>query len=509
MSYEVHPQLLQSDTCGASAIQCLCGLHMGIDTVPAVSMPIDFRASTVPLSIMQKSSSKTIDRINDIVRPDTDSPIDAVIRPFNRFIDAEESGGVVLIACTAIALIWANSAVASSYEALWHTNLTLSLGPWVLDHSLQHWVNDALMAIFFFYVGLEIKREILIGELSSVRNAALPIAAAIGGMVVPAAIYLLFTGGTPAARGWGVPMATDIAFALGILALLGRRIPFGLTVFLAALAIADDLGAVVVIAIFYSGELSMMSLATAGAFLLLLMLANRSGVRRPILYIALGIIVWLAVLKSGIHATIAGVLVAMTIPTRTAINSIQFLGQTRRLADEFERHGVSEQDILGMDDQEAVVQALETTCEQAQAPSQRMERSLSRWVSFVIMPVFALANAGIVFEGDILGSLMQPITIGIALGLFVGKQIGIAAFAWIAVRFGVGALPTGVTWRHVYGAAILGGIGFTMSLFIASLAFIDAAMLNDAKVGILAGSLISAIAGWALLRGASPRTENA
>ncbi|HVK37421.1 MAG TPA: Na+/H+ antiporter NhaA [Candidatus Kapabacteria bacterium] len=460
---------------------------------------------------MNSQTSDTLERIKRIVTPHDRAPIDAVIRPFQRFIDAEEAGGIVLIVCTAIALFWANSAWADSYHALWETHLRIALGPWTLDYPLHHWVNDALMAIFFFYVGLEIKREILIGELSSARNAALPIAAAIGGMIVPALIYTLFNAGTPAAHGWGVPMATDIAFALGILALLGRRIPFGLTVFLAALAIADDLGAVVVIAVFYSDNIALGALGIAGAFLVFLMIANRSGVRRTFVYVFLGVFVWLAVLKSGVHATVAGVLIAMTVPTRTVINSIQFARRTRQLTDEFEALGVSEEDILGADDQEAVVQALETTCEQAQAPSQRMEHGLSKWVSFVIMPVFALANAGIVFEGDFFGALLLPVTLGVALGLVVGKQIGITLFSWIAVRLGIGALPQGVTWRHIYGAALLGGIGFTMSLFIAGLGFGDPVLLNEAKVGILVGSLVSAILGWLVLRSApeKPLAESA
>jgi NhaA family Na+:H+ antiporter len=446
----------------------------------------------------------TTERIRQIVRPEHAAPIDRLVRPFQRFIDAEEAGGIVLIVCTAIALAWANSPWAHGYHAFWETHLRIGLGAWALDYPLREWVNDALMVVFFFYVGLEIKREVLIGELSSTRNAALPIAAALGGMIVPALIYTAFNVGTPASHGWGVPMATDIAFALGILALLGKRIPIGLTVFLAALAIADDLGAVVVIAVFYSSSISLVALGVAAFLLAVLALANRSGVRRPVVYGILGFFVWLAVLKSGVHATIAGVLIAMTVPTRTAINSIEFLGRTRELADEFESLGVSQQDILGVDDQEAVVQALEESCEQAQAPSQRIERSLSTWVSFVIMPIFALANAGIVFQGDFLAALAQPVTLGVSLGLLFGKQIGISLFSWLAVRTGIGALPTGVTWRHLYGAAILGGIGFTMSLFIASLGLAEPALLNEAKVGILMGSLASAVIGWLLLRATKP-----
>jgi NhaA family Na+:H+ antiporter len=457
---------------------------------------------------MSTKTSEFAKHLQEIVRPKHDAPIDVVTRPFQRFIDAEEAGGIVLIVCTAIALIWANSPWAHSYHALWETHLRIGLGAWALDYPLHHWVNDALMVIFFFYVGLEIKREVLIGELSSARNAALPIAAALGGMVAPALIYVAFNAGTPAASGWGVPMATDIAFALGVLALLGRRIPFGLTVFLAALAIADDLGAVVVIALFYSGDIALGSLAVAGGVLLVLLILNRMGVRHPFPYVILGIVVWLAILTSGVHATIAGVLLAMTIPTRTAVNSIEFLKRTRRLSDEFEQLGVSEEDILGVDHQESVVQAMETNCEQAQAPSQRMERSLSRWVSFVIMPIFALANAGIVFEGDFFGALLRPVTLGVVLGLFVGKQVGIFLFSWLAVRVGVGALPEGVTLRHLYGASILGGIGFTMSLFIAALGLADPAHLNDAKVGILVASALSAIVGWLVLRSA-PRPGTA
>lgn len=450
---------------------------------------------------MQDHSSETKQRIEEIAGTENGSYSNPVISPLQRFIDAEEAGGIVLIACTVIALVWANSPWSSSYHALWETHIAIGFGRWALDYSLHHWVNDALMAVFFFYVGLEIKREVLIGELSTIRSAALPIAAALGGMLLPALIYVGFNGGTPAARGWGVPMATDIAFALGILALLGRRVPFGLTVFLAALAIADDLGAVVVIAVFYSSNISFTYLAVAAAVLVLLAVANRTGLRRPSVYIIAGVIVWIAVLKSGVHATIAGVMLALTIPARAVINPGQFVQRTRLLADEFERLSDSTDDHDGsVDDMQAVVQAMENSCERVQAPSQRIERSLSRWVSFAIMPVFALANAGIKVEADFLASLASPITLGIALGLFFGKQIGITLFAWLAVRLGIGDLPTGATWRHIYGAALLGGIGFTMSLFIATLGFADPELLGDAKVGVLVGSIVSAIFGWALLR---------
>jgi NhaA family Na+:H+ antiporter len=452
-----------------------------------------------------KGEKNNLERIRQIVEPPQQPPIATVIRPFQNFLEAEQAGGVLLIVCTVIALVWANSPWSEDYVALWETHLRIGFPGFELDKSLHHWINDGLMAIFFFFVGLEIKREILVGELASVRKAALPIAAAIGGMLVPAAIYAALNAGGSGASGWGIPMATDIAFALGILGLLGNRIPLGLTVFLAALAIVDDLGAVIVIAIFYSTQLSWASLAIAGVFLVLLVIANRLGIRSPVVYSILGFVVWFAILKSGVHATVAGVLCAMTIPTRTSIDQVGFLRRARLLLDEAQKTCECEDESKQSDDFDAAVNALEVSCEQVQTPLGRLEHGLYPWVSFLIMPIFALANAGVILSGDLGAAFGDSITLGIVLGLVIGKQAGITLFSWLAVKLGWAQLPNGAGWRHIYGAAWLGGIGFTMSLFIAGLAFPTNDLLSLSKIGILAASLVAGVIGWLILKGATQR----
>jgi NhaA family Na+:H+ antiporter len=371
-----------------------------------------------------------------------------VLAPFQRFFATESAGGIVLLVCAALALAWANSPWSPLYEQLWHASLTAGTGAVGLTLTLHEWVNDGLMAVFFLLVGLEIKREVLVGELATRRSASLPIAAALGGMVVPALVYVAINAGGPGAPGWGIPMATDIAFALGILALLGDRIPTGLKVFLAALAIADDLGAVLVIALFYTDHLALGALAWAGGIVALLIVLNRMGTSHAAVYVVLGGALWVAMLASGIHATVAGVLLAFTIPARTG----------------------------------AVV-----------------EHALHGVTAFVIVPLFALANAGVPLAGG--EGMASPIALGVLLGLVVGKPLGILLASWLAVRAGVAELPQGVSWRSLSGAGWLGGIGFTMSLFIAGLAFGDARMLDTAKIGILAGSFVAGIGGWLLLRG--------
>jgi NhaA family Na+:H+ antiporter len=427
-----------------------------------------------------------------------DSPlIERVLGPFQRFAGTASAGGIVLLACTVVALVWANSPWADAYHHLWEIPVTIGTSGFSLTLTLHEWVNDGLMAVFFFLVGLEIKREILVGELASRRTAALPIAAAVGGMVAPALLYTALNSGGPGAAGWGIPMATDIAFALGVLALLGDRIPTGLKVFLAALAIADDLGAVLVIAVFYTASLAWTPLAWTGVIVLLLLLLNRMGARHPVTYVMLGIALWLAVLASGVHATVAGVLLALTIPARTRIDEDEFATRTQESLEEFRAASADRTTVLTNRGQQEALHAIELACDQAQAPLQKMEYALHGAVAFAILPLFALANAGVPLAGGGLGS---AVALGILLGLVIGKPLGITLAAWLAVRAGIADLPAGVTWRTLHGTAWLGGIGFTMSLFIAGLAFSDAARLDTAKLGILTASLIAGITGWGLLR---------
>ena len=353
------------------------------------------------------------------------------------FFKLEAASGIVLFTCAVVALVWANSPLAASYHALWQVSFA--------GLSLHHWMNDGLMAIFFLVVGLEIKREITQGELSSIQKASLPIAAALGGMVVPALIYIFFNQGTTGAAGWGIPMATDIAFAIGVLTLLGKRVPIALKLFLTAFAIVDDMGAVLVIALFYTAQISWMFLALGFAVLGALLILNRMGVLKSSIYLILGILIWFAFLKSGIHATVAGVLLAFVIPTQTGI---------------------------------------------------KLEHNLHPFVSFGIMPLFALANAGVSLSG---GTLFQPINLGIIAGLVIGKQVGITLFSWLAVRLGFAELPKGIRWVQIYATGWLGGIGFTMSLFIANLAFSEADLVDVAKLGILVASVLAGIAGAAIL----------
>ncbi|HEY8602670.1 MAG TPA: Na+/H+ antiporter NhaA [Thermomicrobiales bacterium] len=431
-----------------------------------------------------------------LVPIDRRPPIRTVLYPLAAFLRNEAAGGIILIACALVALVWANSPWAGTYTSLWATKITI--GP--LTESLLHWINDGLMAVFFFVVGLEIKREVLVGELASPRQAALPIAAALGGMAFPALIYAAINRGGPGIGGWGIPMATDIAFSLGVLALLGSRAPTGLKIFLAALAIADDLGAVLVIALFYTGAIAWGALGAAALCLALLVAANLLRVRHPLAYAALGLGLWAALLQSGIHATIAGVLLALTIPARTRCHTGEFLLRGRALLDDFDRAGEEAANILTNGGQQAALAELEALIEGVQTPLQRLEHALQPWVAFGIVPLFALANAGVALGGGLGGALAAPVTLGVALGLVVGKPVGVTLGAWLAVRGGLANLPAGVGWRHVHGAGWLAGIGFTMSLFIGSLAFGEGALLDAAKVGILAASLIAGLVGWSLLR---------
>src|SRR6266478_3738760 len=390
------------------------------------------------------------------------TPIQRLVRPFQEFADLEASGGLLLIGCTVAALMWANSPFAGSYFHFWHMDLTFGRLGGLVAKPLHFWINDGLMALFFLLVGLEIKRETLIGELASLRKAALPIAAALGGMIVPASLYTLLNHGGPGATGWSIAMATDIAFALGVLALLGSRVPTSLKVFLAALAIADDIGAVLVIAFFYTERISWISLGVGGVFFVALLAANRTGVRHLLIYAILGLGLWVAFLQSGIHATVAGVLLAVTIPAR----------------------------------QRPASRAVLTSNE---SPMLRLEHALIPWNRYLIMPVFALANAGVALGSGAAQSVVAPVSVGVICGLVIGKPIGIVLFSWLATRSRLATMLDGIGWRQIVGVGMLGGIGFTMSLFIANLAFGEAPALETAKVGILVASVVSGIAGAIVL----------
>ncbi|HEY4718662.1 MAG TPA: Na+/H+ antiporter NhaA [Anaerolineales bacterium] len=431
--------------------------------------------------------------------------VQPLLTNLQEFLREEGGGGILLLLGTAVALIWANSAFAHEYELLWQTPLTLGLGPWTLSYPLHTWINDGLMAVFFFVVGLEIKRELLVGELSNPRQALFPAVAALGGMLVPALLYTTFNLGGPGQPGWAIPMATDIAFALGVLSLLGKRAPFGLKVFLTAVAIVDDLGAVLVIALFYSHEIIWGSLLFGGLVLALLFALNRFSVRSPLPYGLLGILLWLAFVQSGVHATVAGVLLALTIPANPRIDSRSFLKRSHAYLQVFEQTGTPETTMLTNSDQRAAVRELERVAESVASPLQRLEHSLHPWVTYAIMPIFALANAGVNILGGQTAALFNSVGLGIVAGLVLGKQFGITFFAWLFTKLGLTSRPRGLGWRHIYGAAWLGGIGFTMSLFITSLAFTDPDLVTSAKIGILTASALSAIGATLVMVRVTPK----
>jgi NhaA family Na+:H+ antiporter len=426
-------------------------------------------------------------------------PLDRLLRPFQEFARLEASGGIVLMVVTVVALVWANSPWAGTYASLGQAKLTVGTEAWQLSKPVLLWINDGLMAVFFFVVGLEIKRELLIGELASVKQSALPIAAAIGGMVVPAGLYAAINAGKAGAAGWGIPMATDIAFAIGVLGLLGPRVPVPLKIFLTALAIVDDLGAVLVIAVFYTEQISLACLGIGAGFMLALLVVNRLGARHPLPYGLLGLGLWLALLTSGVHATIAGVLVAMTIPSRPRLNLPQFLQESRSLLQTLEQEPAESSGPSEAEARQSTLHVLAAACEEVESPLQRFVHLLHPWVSFAIMPLFALANAGVPLGQGLVDALAQPVSLGVVAGLVLGKPIGITLFSWLAVRLGLALLPKGVSWRHIVGVGMLGGIGFTMSLFVADLAFGMAPALEVAKIGILSASLVAGTLGSLLL----------
>ncbi len=428
----------------------------------------------------------------------------AFIRPAQQFMNTEASSGIVMLIAAVVAIIWANAPFGESYFELLHTHVSLEIGGFHLDESLGHIINDGLMAIFFFVVGLEIKRELVLGELNDRRAATLPVMAAVGGMVVPALIYVLVAGAEPGAlRGWGVPMATDIAFSLGVLSLLGRRVPPGAKLFLLALAIVDDIGGILVIAIFYTDELNLGYLGIAAILLFAIWFGSRVGVRSHVFYLPVALVVWYFFLESGVHATIAGVILGFLTPSRPMYGAKEFDQRARTILDTFPARANTHQE-REQADYEALL--LAEVSREAVAPLTRAEHHLQKWVSFGIIPIFALANAGVRFEGSITDALFSPVALGVAGGLVVGKLFGVSLFTWMTVRLGWGILPKGTTWHHVVGLAAVAGIGFTVALFIAALAFDDPVLLDDAKVGIFAGSIVAGIIGAAILLRAKPAT---
>ncbi|MBQ5803885.1 MAG: Na+/H+ antiporter NhaA [Bacteroidales bacterium] len=415
---------------------------------------------------------------------------------FNRFLHNESIGGILLLICAIISLVCANVPELNFLHDIWKQDAGISIGSFSLNMKIEHWINDGLMAIFFFVVGLEIKREMLVGELSSFKHAALPIFAAVGGMIVPALIYSLFNGGTPSANGWGIPMATDIAFAIGILSLLGNRVPVGLKVFLTALAIVDDLGAIIVLAIFYPTHAlhfdMLLYAALVAGFLYLL---NRNKVRGTLFYIIPGVVLWWLILQSGIHATIAGVILALTIPSKTLINEVRFSVRMKYLLQKFKDVSNSEIEVLANPHQQHIIHQMDNHIEEINPLMHKFESALHPWVTFAIMPIFALANSGVELSGGLMQDSIPPVAIGIFLGLFLGKPIGIFLFSLISVKLKFAELPSGTNWKQVFALGMIAGIGFTMSIFIDSLAFDDQNLVNIGKAAILGTSSIAAILG--------------
>jgi len=424
-----------------------------------------------------------------------------VATPFEHFLHAQTTTGLVLMVMTIIALILANSPLADAYAHFFHTKISIDVGSWSLSHTIHHWINDALMAFFFFIVGLEIKREILVGELSNIKVAILPILAAIGGMVLPALIYTSINYGGEGANGWGIPMATDIAFAISALVLLGNRVSPALVTFLVALAIVDDLGAVAVIALFYTEQINMIPLSLAMVSFLVLISFNRFGIHATLPYFIVGAIMWLFMLQSGVHATIAGVIAAMAIPSKPKFTPLDFTQHTRNLLQEYDNYPVATDNMMH-EKQKAILQNIKDKIDAVGSPAARLEHGLHLPVSLIIIPLFALANAGISIDFSSIGeTIIEPVSLGIIAGLIFGKVIGIAGVAWLAIKMGVAQLPQGSTMSQVFGVAFLGGIGFTMSIFVADLAFVgNADLIFQAKVGILAASLFAGIFGFIWLK---------
>ncbi|MFX0167877.1 MAG: Na+/H+ antiporter NhaA [Candidatus Hodarchaeota archaeon] len=421
--------------------------------------------------------------------------------PFQRFFRLEASSSILLIISITGALIWANSLWGFSYFALWETPLTIAIGSFVISEPLRWWINEGLMALFFFVVGLEIKRAVIVGELSRVQDALFPIFAALGGMIVPAIFFTLINFGSTGAIGWPVPMATDIALALGVLALLGSKIPLSLKLFLSTLAIADDIGSVIIIAGFYSAISPLFPVIVGALLIVGLVLINRMGIQSTILYATLALGVWLSFLLSGIHTTLAGILVATTIPVKARVNTEDFCSKSHVLLKDFEDAKKPGESVLTNKTQRSAVLGLEAICKDVQTPLQRMEYLLQPWVGYAIVPIFALANAGVLLAFDITVIASGTVALGVIIGLVLGKQLGIVVFSWASVRMGLANKPKDLSWRQIHAVSCLGGIGFTMSLFMADLTFSGHPLLDISKIAILLASLIAGLLGFFLLGG--------
>ena len=417
----------------------------------------------------------------------------AFILPVQHYLHTESIGGIVLLVATIVALAWSNSPLNEQYHHILETHLRLNVGLFLVDLTVEEWINDGLMALFFFVIGLEIKREVLFGQLSTLRSAALPAVAAIGGMVVPALIYLAFNLDGDGLRGWGIPMATDIAFALGVLALLGRRIPMELRVFMLGLAVVDDLGAIAVIAIAYTESIDFAQLGIAALLIVATIVANRLGLRQPAVTAALAFLIWVAVLKSGVHATVAGVLIACLTPATPTFSREEFAEEADALLAEYRTSLVTGD----RERCEAILGEIEEISQATEAPLERLERLIHPWASYVILPVFALANAGIEFSVE---GLRQAASSSVSHRCDRGpcrREAGWdnVLFPWVASRLGIVELPRSISWMHVAGVGLVGGIGFTVAIFVTGLAFDDHAIVVDAKMGILAASLVAGILG--------------
>jgi Na+:H+ antiporter, NhaA family len=423
---------------------------------------------------------------------------DRIFSPLEEFIHRQTTSGILLMLCAVLALLIANSPWSEAYHHFLQISFTIGFEGFQLSKSLHHWINDGLMALFFFVVGLELKREMLVGELADPKQALLPIIAAVGGMVMPAVIYIAFNPSGHTFDGWGIPMATDIAFALGALALLGKRVPTNLLTFLVALAIVDDLGAVTVIALFYTEALNYTALLTAVAILGLLISLNLGGVRWSLPYILLGIVLWIAMLKSGVHATLAGIFLAFTIPMRPKYDPQRFLSHINKMVSSIHKAYQREENILINDELRSRVNALGQGVQLAQAPAQVLERQMHLPSAYIVIPIFSLANAGIPIDWSSFGTVIgHPVALGVIAGLVGGKLLGIVGFSWLAVRLGASKLPQGLNFRHIIGVGLMGGIGFTMSIFVAELGFAHYPQdLLMAKTGILVASIVAGVSGF-------------